>query len=74
MVIDCTYIYGADYTAAKVISSMIDDFNTRHQKIIFYNLKPSVVQIFEGLNTKLVLCYNIDALQQELAAEPDPET
>lgn len=66
IVIDCTYIYAADFTAAKVISSMVDDFRQRQQKIIFFNLKPSVVSIFEGLKTKLVLCYNAHALNQEL--------
>ncbi|KAH8263339.1 hypothetical protein KR044_007579 [Drosophila immigrans] len=66
VVIDCTYIYAADFTAAKVISSMVDDFRRRQQKIIFFNLKPSVVSIFEGLNTRLVLCYNMFALSQEL--------
>ncbi|XP_017470316.1 PREDICTED: sodium-independent sulfate anion transporter-like [Rhagoletis zephyria] len=65
-VIDCTYVYGADYTAAKVISSLIEDFKQRNQKIIFYNLKPHLVQIFEGLNVNLVLCYNTDALMQAL--------
>ncbi|KAH8381392.1 hypothetical protein KR093_004099 [Drosophila rubida] len=66
VVIDCTYIYAADFTAAKVISSMVDDFRRRRQKIIFFNLKPSVVSIFEGLKTRLVLCYNMHALNQEL--------
>ncbi|XP_060654576.1 sodium-independent sulfate anion transporter-like [Drosophila nasuta] len=66
VVIDCTYIYAADFTAAKVISSMVDDFRRRQQKIIFFNLKPSVVSIFEGLNTRLILCYNMYALSQEL--------
>nr|XP_014086165.1 sodium-independent sulfate anion transporter [Bactrocera oleae] len=66
VVIDCTYIYGADYTAAKVISSLIEDFKRRNQKIIFYNLKPNVVQIFDGLNISLTLCYNTDALTQAL--------
>ncbi|XP_011192479.2 sodium-independent sulfate anion transporter [Zeugodacus cucurbitae] len=80
VVIDCTYIYGADYTAAKVISSLIDDFKRRNQKIIFYNLKPSVVQIFDGLNIQLTLCYNTDALTHALredenagAPKPTPE-
>ncbi|XP_065371266.1 sodium-independent sulfate anion transporter-like [Calliphora vicina] len=66
VVVDCTYVYGADYTAAKVICSMIQDFKLRNQKIIFFNLKPSVVHIFEGLNCKLSLCYNVDCLMQEL--------
>ncbi|EDW03691.1 sodium-independent sulfate anion transporter [Drosophila grimshawi] len=71
VVIDCTYIYAADFTAAKVISSMVDDFRRRQQKIIFFNLKPSVVSIFEGLHTRLVLCYNMHALNQELSADGD---
>lgn len=66
VVLDCTYIYGADYTAAKVISSMVDDFKRRNQKLIFFNLKPSVVQIFEGLKCKLALCYNAESLLEEL--------
>ncbi|XP_053970200.1 sodium-independent sulfate anion transporter [Anastrepha ludens] len=66
VVIDCTYIYGADYTAAKVISSLIEDFKNRNQKLIFYNLKPNVVQIFEGLQINLLLCYNTDALTYAL--------
>lgn len=85
MVIDCTYIYSADYTAAKVISSLLDDFNQRKQKLIFFNLKPNVAHIFDGLNVNLTLCYNTTALTQalseseeggeiNLALEPDIET
>uniref|UniRef100_A0A1A9VVG6 STAS domain-containing protein n=1 Tax=Glossina austeni TaxID=7395 RepID=A0A1A9VVG6_GLOAU len=66
VVIDCTYIYGSDYTAAKVISSIVDDFKSRQHKIIFFNLKPSIAQIFEGLNAQLILCYNVDSLTYEL--------
>lgn len=73
VVIDCTYIYGADYTAAKVISSMIQDFKLRNQRIIFFNLKPTVVHIFEGLDCKLSLCYNVDCLMQELRKAADAE-
>ncbi|XP_004521359.1 sodium-independent sulfate anion transporter [Ceratitis capitata] len=85
VVIDCTYIYSADYTAAKVISSLLDDFNQRKQKLIFFNLKPNVAHIFDGLNVNLTLCYNTTALTQalseseeggeiNLALEPDIET
>ncbi|KAL9891758.1 sodium-independent sulfate anion transporter isoform 1-T1 [Glossina fuscipes fuscipes] len=66
VVIDCTYIYGSDYTAAKVISSIVDDFKSRQHKIIFFNLKPSIAQIFEGLHAQLILCYNVDSLSYEL--------
>ncbi|XP_055851243.1 sodium-independent sulfate anion transporter-like [Episyrphus balteatus] len=66
VVVDCTYVYGADYTAAKAIATMVKDFNTRNQKIIFYNLKPSVAQVFEGVATNLILCYSKSELEIEL--------
>lgn len=50
VVIDCTHIYGADYTAAKVIESLTQDFAQREQLLFFYNLKPSVCAVFEGLS------------------------
>lgn len=49
VVIDCSHIYGADFTAAKVIESLTQDFSRRGQTLFFYNLKPSVVAVFEGL-------------------------
>ncbi|XP_005183805.2 sodium-independent sulfate anion transporter [Musca domestica] len=72
VVLDCTYIYGADFTAAKVIASMVEDFKGRGQKLIFFNLKPSVAQIFDGLKCKLVLCYNADSLLEELKKTETP--
>lgn len=49
VVIDCSHIYGADYTAATVIEILTKDFATRNQLLLFYNLKPSVSSVFEGL-------------------------
>lgn len=72
--IDATFVYAADFTAAKAISAMIADFKLRNQKLIFYNLKPSVVNIFDGINTKLVLCYNIVALNHELNYNSNSKT
>ncbi|CAG9809629.1 unnamed protein product [Chironomus riparius] len=67
VVIDCTHIYGADFTAAKVVESLLKDFNSRQQPIIFFNLKPSVCGVFEGVSLNLKLYYDYEAL--ELAIE-----
>lgn len=52
VVIDCSHIYGADYTAATVIKILIKDFESRQQSLFFFNLKPSVCAVFEGLTPK----------------------
>lgn len=59
VVIDCSHIYGADYTAATVVESLTQDFAARDQPLFFYNLKPSVSSVFEGLSPKdFVVFYN----------------
>ncbi|XP_039290950.1 sodium-independent sulfate anion transporter isoform X3 [Nilaparvata lugens] len=59
VVIDCSHIYGADFTAAKVIEILTQDFSKRKQPLFFYNLKPSVVAVFEGVQPKdFVVYYN----------------
>jgi len=52
VVIDSRHIQGADFTAAKGIKSLIEDFVKRNQPIFFYNLKPSIVEIFQGVKPK----------------------
>ncbi|XP_067617110.1 sodium-independent sulfate anion transporter [Eurosta solidaginis] len=69
VIIDCTYIYGADFTAAKVVSLLINDFEARNQKLYFYNLQPRVAHVFEGLNTKLRVIYNAEHLEMELCGK-----
>ncbi|XP_044759531.1 sodium-independent sulfate anion transporter isoform X2 [Coccinella septempunctata] len=65
VVLDCSYIYGADYTAACVIQILTADFASRKQPLIFYNLKPSVSAVFEGLSPKdFVVVYNEDELER----------
>lgn len=67
VVIDCSHIYGADYTAATVIETLTKDFSARDQTLIFYNLKSSVCSVFEGLSPKeFVVCYNEDDLDRLL--------
>ncbi|XP_050540922.1 sodium-independent sulfate anion transporter-like isoform X1 [Daktulosphaira vitifoliae] len=57
VVIDCSHIYGADFTAAKVIEILTKDFSKRGQQLFFYNLKPSVVAVFEGVQPKDFITY-----------------
>uniref|UniRef100_A0A1B0CTN7 STAS domain-containing protein n=2 Tax=Lutzomyia longipalpis TaxID=7200 RepID=A0A1B0CTN7_LUTLO len=64
VVIDCSHIYGADYTAATVIESLVKDFESREQKILFYNLKPSVLHVFEGIDNKIMVYYDFDTLER----------
>lgn len=66
VVIDCTHIYGADFTAAKVIETLVDDFHTRHQLLIFYNLRPGVGQVFEGVDIDLHVQYDLQSLERDI--------
>lgn len=72
VVIDCTYIYGADYTAATVIDSLTRDFAKRDQPLLFFNLKPGVCAVFEGLSpTEFTVYYReevLDVLLKERAS------
>ncbi|XP_031777541.1 sodium-independent sulfate anion transporter isoform X2 [Nasonia vitripennis] len=72
VVIDCTHIYGADYTAAKVVESLTKDFAQRGQPLFFYNLKPSVYAVFEGVAPQDFVVYytqeGLDDLLKERAA------
>ncbi|CAH1113645.1 unnamed protein product [Psylliodes chrysocephalus] len=67
VVIDCSHIYGADFTAATVIETLIQNFSSRDQVLFFYNLKPSVCTVFEGLSPKgFVVYYNDNDLDELL--------
>ncbi|KAK9887722.1 hypothetical protein WA026_000041 [Henosepilachna vigintioctopunctata] len=70
VVIDCSYIYGADYTAACVIEVLTADFALRNQPLVFYNLRPSVMSVFEGLKPKdFEVVYTEEGLQEVIEHE-----
>ena len=71
VVLDCTHIYGADFTAARVVDLLMQDFKERNQKLIFYNLQPRVAKVFEGINSDFVSYYDINALEAELTESDD---
>ncbi|VVC90078.1 unnamed protein product, partial [Leptidea sinapis] len=52
LVLDAHHVQGADFTAAKGIKSLIDDFHARDQTIIFYNVKPSIAEVFRGVRPR----------------------
>ncbi|XP_017790276.1 PREDICTED: sodium-independent sulfate anion transporter-like [Habropoda laboriosa] len=67
VVIDCSHIYGADFTAATVIETLTKDFASRGQPLFFYNLKPSVYAVFEGVaSNDFVVYYTQEALDDLL--------
>nr|XP_032519494.1 sodium-independent sulfate anion transporter-like isoform X1 [Danaus plexippus plexippus]XP_032519504.1 sodium-independent sulfate anion transporter-like isoform X1 [Danaus plexippus plexippus] len=71
VVIECTHIYSADYTAAKSIEQLTGDFHARQQPLYFYNVKPSVCSIFEAVTKPehFVVFYEDDELDRLLAAD-----
>lgn len=66
VVIDCTHIYGADFTAAQVIDTLIKDFKQRNQMLLFLNLKPSVCSVFEGADLEYRVFYNLEQLEKAI--------
>ncbi|XP_018570602.1 sodium-independent sulfate anion transporter [Anoplophora glabripennis] len=49
VVIDCRFVLGADFTAAKGILALINEFTMRKQPLYFLNARKEVVSIFEGV-------------------------
>lgn len=48
VVVDCRYILGADFTAAKGIAALIDEFLSRKQPLYFLNPREDVITVFKG--------------------------
>ncbi|XP_075974014.1 epidermal stripes and patches isoform X1 [Anticarsia gemmatalis] len=71
VVIECTHIYSADYTAAKSIEQLTSDFHARRQPLYFYNVKPSVCSLFEAVAKPehFVVFYEDEELDRLLAAD-----
>lgn len=63
VVFDCTYIYATDFTTAKVIELIIQDFKSRNQQLIFFNLRPRLIKVFNTIKSKYILCYSMEAIE-----------
>ncbi|XP_034940502.1 sodium-independent sulfate anion transporter-like isoform X2 [Chelonus insularis] len=67
VVIDSTHIQAADFTAARGIKNLIEDFAKRGQPLIFFNLKPSVIAIFRGVKpSEMRICSSEQELHESL--------
>ncbi|XP_050537914.1 sodium-independent sulfate anion transporter-like [Daktulosphaira vitifoliae] len=66
VVIDCKHIQGADFTAAKGIKSLIEDFVRRKQPLVFYKVKPSVMSIFQGVRPSEFNCCGTEQQLHEM--------
>lgn len=67
VVIDCRFILGADFTAAKGISALIDEFVERKQPLYFINTREEVLSVFKGAVMEDFTHFgNMEELEQEL--------
>ncbi|XP_058978168.1 sodium-independent sulfate anion transporter-like [Musca domestica] len=66
VVFDCTFIYAADFTTAKAIELIIQDFNSRNQKLIFFNLRPRLLKVFKTLKSPFIMCYSLNCIEKLL--------
>ena len=67
LVLDCSHISTADFTAAKGFKAMITDFRRRSQQIIFFNTSTSVLDVFSGIDIEgILVVHSIDELNEYL--------
>jgi len=76
VVLDCSHISSADFTAAKGFKAMISDFKMRGQELIFYNTHESVLDTFVGANVEFNVVHSIAELHEclNVVLHRDPET
>lgn len=76
VVVDCSHVYGTDFTAATVVETVSRDFAAREQPLFFYNLKPSACTVFEALAPADFVVYyreeQIDELLLDRGYKPAP--
>lgn len=58
VVVDCQFILGADFTAAKGIAALISEFSSRKQPLYFLNARLEVVSVFQGVMSDDFVYFN----------------
>lgn len=48
VVVDCRHVGGADFTAARGVAALIQEFNDRKQPIYFFRPRQDVLAVFKG--------------------------
>ncbi|XP_014288462.1 sodium-independent sulfate anion transporter isoform X2 [Halyomorpha halys] len=67
VVIDCTFMQTTDFTTAKSISVLLNEFYKRHQALFFFNVKPTLAAVLSPICTKhFVMISNNDELARAL--------
>ncbi|KAK8753435.1 hypothetical protein OTU49_004486, partial [Cherax quadricarinatus] len=67
VVVDCGHFTGVDYTAVKGIKSLCNDFEKRHQPLVFINVSKGVRKGLMSLNTDIKIAASQDELRSLLA-------
>ncbi|XP_064092367.1 sodium-independent sulfate anion transporter-like [Macrobrachium nipponense] len=67
VVIDCAFIDTVDFTSAKGMKGMIEDFQRRGQTLVFVGMKPKLVKIVSALHEGITVCPSFDVLDEILA-------
>ncbi|ERL91290.1 hypothetical protein D910_08623 [Dendroctonus ponderosae] len=77
LVIDCQFILGADFTAAKGISTLVKEFAARKQPLYFVNARLDVVTVFQGVISEDFVHFssktNMEQAIEENHNRPDDE-
>lgn len=78
VVIDCQFILGADFTAAKGIASLITEFSIRKQPLYFLNPRLEVVSVFKGVLSDNFVYFNCknkleNTIEAEYCSRPEEE-
>lgn len=74
VVVDASHVYGADFTAAKVVETLAKDFERRKQQIFFFNLKPAVAEVFFYQGVKIQVHYEFALLEKAIDSIEDDRT
>lgn len=62
VVVDCKHFTGVDYTATKGMKSLCQDFERRHQPLVFTNVTPGVERGLCSLIDDIVIAHSSDQI------------
>ncbi|EFN82619.1 sodium-independent sulfate anion transporter [Harpegnathos saltator] len=82
VIVDCRYILGADFTAAKGMKTLINEFSDRKQGLYFYNPRSDVVAVLKGacgdefqyVSTQEELSYLLSTIQDKSSQQLREQT
>ncbi|XP_071552877.1 sodium-independent sulfate anion transporter-like isoform X2 [Panulirus ornatus] len=72
VVVDCSHFTGVDYTASKGIKGLCNDFEKRHQVLVFSNVTAGVKRGLTALNENINIASTPEQLQSLLKCSEVP--